>query len=713
MNERVTASARIAWRPKAGANGSTGTIIFPIGSIVTIGRHAENSIVLSEERVSRNHARLEVSDSEVVLTDLNSTNGCSIDGRQRLGSAKWREGEELQIGTYVLELHFIAIAPVAVVRPLVESQATPYRLKGDVPTRMERGGLPHRGAHQSAHAQAPSSGSASRRLEIVLNAGSITEVEAPAYVIGAFEHINPTSTKVASALDEKLGRVLATVAQRGAFDSRVGEISIISMPQQQRSLTALLVFAGMGAINMFAPAVLEIVGEKLAKALSSARILEFATVPMGVGAGLSIKDFVARFLTGFMRGLIATKGGEAVQKLSISEVDKDRTEQIRRELEALVDEGFFTKIGFHAVLSETRVGAPGVESAVPAPPATPVYLQVLRPSETTFEYCLLSPEHGAAIELHQHNIALGEQARIAGITERLTEFDATTGTMLASAYIPVVLQDLLCRSLAKATAHLVIIHDQASSTIPWEAFYFKNRCPALDVGVSRLYRIANRGSAKGRPILPPEATLRMLVVEDPTGDLAGAQSEGDQLTRLFQANRGHVVTLKGSDASRTNILSELGSGNYDLLHYAGHADFVESSPQQSGLILNDGKLTGADLLEVGKAPHMIFLNACESGRMRGPTSSDARATHFIGQVGLAEGFLLSGIANFIGTYWPVNDLAALRFAHSFYTNLLTGNSLSASMREARQVARTISPRDWANYLHFGDPLYMVRVAGRS
>jgi CHAT domain-containing protein len=98
----------------------------------------------------------------------------------------------------------------------------------------------------------------------------------------------------------------------------------------------------------------------------------------------------------------------------------------------------------------------------------------------------------------------------------------------------------------------------------------------------------------------------------------------------------------------------------------GHADFVESSPQQSGLILNDGKLTAADLLEVGKAPHMIFLNACESGRMRGPTSSDARATHFVGQVGLAEGFLLSGIANFIGTYWPVNDLAALRFAHTFY-----------------------------------------------
>ena len=485
---------KITQQPSGHPLGIARRLIFPIGSIVTIGRHAENSIVLSEERVSRNHARLEVSDSEVILTDLNSTNGCSIEGRQRLGSSKWREGEELQIGTYVLQLHFIAIAPVAVVRPLVEPQATPYGLKGDAPTRMERGGLPHRSTHQPAHAQAPSSGSTLRRLEIVLNAGSITQVGAPAYVIGAFEHINPTSTKVASALDEKLGRVLATVAQRGAFDSRVGEISIISMPQQQRSLTALLVFAGMGAINMFAPAVLEIVGEKLAKALSSAKILEFATVPMGVGAGLSIKDFVVRFLTGFMRGLVATKDGEAVQKLSISEVDKDRTEQIRRELKALVDEGFFAKMGFHAVLSETRVGVPGVDSAVPAAPATPVYLQVLRPSETTFEYCLLSPEHGAAIELHQHNIALGEQARIAGITERLAEFDATTGTMLASAYIPVVLQDLICRSLAKATAHLVIIHDQASSTIPWEAFYFRKSLPRA--GRRRKSSLSDRQSRK-------------------------------------------------------------------------------------------------------------------------------------------------------------------------------------------------------------------------
>jgi hypothetical protein len=32
------------------------------------------------------------------------------------------------------------------------------------------------------------------------------------------------------------------------------------------------------------------------------------------------------------------------------------------------------------------------------------------------------------------------------------------------------------------------------------------------------------------------------------------------------------------------------------------------------------------------------------------------------------------------------------------------------MREERQATKTVSQRDWANYIHFGDPLYRVRHA---
>jgi len=96
--------------------------------------------------------------------------------------------------------------------------------------------------------------------------------------------------------------------------------------------------------------------------------------------------------------------------------------------------------------------------------------------------------------------------------------------------------------------------------------------------------------------------------------------------------------------------------------------------------------------------------------MRGAPGDGSRRSTFAGHVSLAEGFLLNGIANFIGTYWPVNDMTASRFATTFYTGLLGGKPLSLAMREARQAAKSVSPRDWANYLHFGDPLYVLRRA---
>ena len=385
-------------------------------------------------------------------------------------------------------------------------------------------------------------------------------------------------------------------------------------------------------------------------------------------------------------------------------------------MKTLADEGFFAKLGYEIILlKENAPGAPvRPADAAAARPASPVYLQVQRMAENTFEYCMLAAELGAAIQLHQQTVDMSQQARAADLAAKLQQFDAATGASLASIYVPPAMQDLICRSLEKPTAHLVIIHDQASSTIPWEAFYFKDRCPALDVGVSRLYRMAdrNRGGG-GRAILSHDVTLRMLVVENPTGDLAGAQNEGEQLAQLYTANRGKVTTLKGADATRANVLTELSSGVHDILHYAGHADFVESSPEASGLILRDGRLTAADLLELRTVPQMIFLNACELGRLRGDPgdrSGGAKMSAFVGQVSLAESFLLNGIANFIGTYWPVNDTAASRFANAFYAGLLAGKPLSLAMREARQAAKSVSPRDWANYMHFGDPLYVLRQA---
>ena len=70
--------------------------------------------------------------------------------------------------------------------------------------------------------------------------------------------------------------------------------------------------------------------------------------------------------------------------------------------------------------------------------------------------------------------------------------------------------------------------------------------------------------------------------------------------------------------------------------------------------------------------------------------------------------LLGGVSNFIGTYWPVGDAAAAKLSTTFYTGLLAGDPLGLALRNARKQTRDVSPRDWANYQHFGNPSYRLR-----
>lgn len=77
---------------------------FPLeGPMVTIGRRADQRIVLSDPSVSRAHARIEVGD-EIAIVDLGSTNGTAINGhRLRSGRAGLRAGDRIRLGTVLLE----------------------------------------------------------------------------------------------------------------------------------------------------------------------------------------------------------------------------------------------------------------------------------------------------------------------------------------------------------------------------------------------------------------------------------------------------------------------------------------------------------------------------------------------------------------------------------------------------------------------------------
>jgi CHAT domain-containing protein len=70
-------------------------------------------------------------------------------------------------------------------------------------------------------------------------------------------------------------------------------------------------------------------------------------------------------------------------------------------------------------------------------------------------------------------------------------------------------------------------------------------------------------------------------------------------------------------------------------------------------------------------------------------------------VGLAEAFLRGGVANYVGTYWPVGDASAKDFAETFYTDLIKGQTIGNALNTARQAIADTSV-DWADYIHYGD-----------
>jgi pSer/pThr/pTyr-binding forkhead associated (FHA) protein len=96
---------------------------------VVLGRDAGADVVLDDARVSRRHARITPSEGEVVVEDLGSRNGTFVNREQIHAKVSARPGDDVLLGTTVLELRTdadLATRP-SVVRPVPPALAAPQR----------------------------------------------------------------------------------------------------------------------------------------------------------------------------------------------------------------------------------------------------------------------------------------------------------------------------------------------------------------------------------------------------------------------------------------------------------------------------------------------------------------------------------------------------------------------------------------------------------
>jgi CHAT domain len=122
-----------------------------------------------------------------------------------------------------------------------------------------------------------------------------------------------------------------------------------------------------------------------------------------------------------------------------------------------------------------------------------------------------------------------------------------------------------------------------------------------------------------------------------------------------------------------------------------------------------------DFIRMSKLPSLVFFNAGEAARVRRSDGSERKFDEPTrGTIGFAESFLAGGVANYLGTYWPVNDTGAEAFATALYSALLRGDALGPSLIKGRHAVRDKKLGDWANYVLHGRPEFTLALgSGRQ
>lgn len=572
-----------------------------------------------------------------------------------------------------------------------------------------------------------------RRVEVKLVRGNIERVSAPVYVFGIFDPINPTGA--AQAVDVLLGGALSALVQDRMIGSRLGEISLLPTPR--RALQAdMICFAGLGPLYSFEPKILESVLENLVRVFITSQLHSFATVAIGSNTGMGMQESLTALMNGILRGLHRRDPDHDFRTVYLCERDNRRYEALLAAAQTYCPPPDLA--GIEVAFRELSI--PGAQSPMPLPGvASPeglelTYLTVDRPQRNVNRYqmALLTAGQGAAIHKCEQEIDVIGVSRANQAWRKAKRYNPKLGRGLADVYLPTDTRSQVMSSLKAVTrGYLVVVHDRNSADIPWEALVLDDGfCPAVTTGISRRL-VSTQQRVTTLSNLSSSTKLRMLLVRNPTRDrrLEGAEQECDFIIDYFKKRGEHPPTvLAHEEATVANIVSALKREHFDVFHYAGHAIFDKYDKSKSGLICHgDERLTAAELGKIDPLPQLFVLNGCESAKMRGEpergpgddepiesTDDDERGfweqveDNLDEQATLAEALMLRGAANLIGTYWPVGDPAALEFAQSFYPSLLSGDRLGIAMRTARRAVQQIHSRDWANYLHYGDPEYVLR-----
>ncbi len=315
------------------------------------------------------------------------------------------------------------------------------------------------------------------------------------------------------------------------------------------------------------------------------------------------------------------------------------------------------------------------------------------------------PAHKAEIEKHCHRMVetLNRKQRKGDEDRDATENLRAVGRMLCDDLLTPRIKEQLRVSTAE---YLILSLDDHLVHIPWELLYLDDAFLCRRFSTGRFVRTRQKIHGSSQRSLGECA--EMWILANPGADLPSALSEGLSIFRQTrQTNREQAVINASLDSDIRPDRLRLKIKDYDILHFAGHADYVPRDPGSSGWKLTDGLFRADDVYKMAGGspmPSLVFSNACQSARTE--EWEEAGPAMERGSFGLANAFLFSGVRHYLGTFWEIMDEPSSHFALEFYRHLFSGKPVGEAVRLARLALIKAYGHDsagWAGYLLYGDP----------
>jgi len=259
------------------------------------------------------------------------------------------------------------------------------------------------------------------------------------------------------------------------------------------------------------------------------------------------------------------------------------------------------------------------------------------------------------------------------------------GKDLYNSYIPRNIHAALTSMLDyHANTQLRIETEGKNILLPWELLHngddFLCILTALARTTTNIIRPASKKLQSIKGIL--------IVGSDPRYDLDNVKREVEALANgIKEEIEGiNVRQFLSYKATKENIIRELETGEYQILHYCGHSEYKPDDPGQSYLLLSEeSKLMADELarLSVEGILQLVFLNSCSSGRS---------STLNEGVLGIADSFVKIGVPFVIGMMWKITDDGGLLLAKEFYKTFIKTKDPVRALSKARSIVGSIF--DW-------------------